>query len=355
MTAQRLPEIAIKKQDSGRGVRGSRFTLTGSKFEKYSSLAEFDVLGLLGKGSFADVYEVVHRDSKRRLALKCIHKSRIDHDISHYCYNEKQLLAKLEHSSLVKLYCTFQNNNFLFMVMELCPCGTLRDLISQPVLLPEASLRLMACELVEVIGYLHGNCVIYRDLKPENTGLCLGGHIKLLDLGLAKEALKANTVCGSHAYLAPEIVRREEYSFAIDWYMLGLLIYELIAKKTPFAADSVPELEHFIMFEEVESPLCVSAELQDLLQRLLDKNPVARLGYKLDAEELREHPWFRGVNWQAVRNRKYNMSLDALFCSSKRPLEREPIDDDLIADRHKPLSKEMAYMEEWESSIRSLV
>lgn len=140
--------------------------------------------------------------------MKCIHKSRLDHDISHYCYNEKELLAKLDHPCLIKLFCTFQNHNFLFMVMELCESNTLRELIQQPEILPENYVRLLAAELVEAIGYLHEKCVIYRDLKPENTGLGADGHIKLLDLGLAKEGLKANSLCGSHAYLAPEMIKR---------------------------------------------------------------------------------------------------------------------------------------------------
>jgi|JI6StandDraft_1071083.scaffolds.fasta_scaffold36489_5 serine/threonine protein kinase len=205
-------------------------------------LDDFRLERLLGGGAFADAYEVTHIKSGRVLALKCIHKNRMSHESLKYAYNEKELLAKLQHPNLIKFYCCFQNKGYLFLILELCPNGTLRDLLKRPTQLPESYIRLLVAELVEVLGFLHDNCVIYRDLKPENIGIDSEGHLKLLDLGLSKEARRSNSICGSYHYLAPEMVSGGEHSFGLDWYMLGITIYELITGTTPFKGKTPSEL-----------------------------------------------------------------------------------------------------------------
>lgn len=118
------------------------------------------------------MYRVIHEQSGRELALKCVHKNRLTHDSLRYAYNEKDMLSRMSHNGLVKFYCCFQNSSYLFLVLELCSNDTLRELISKrPGQLPESYIRLLIGELILVIGYLHSNCVIYRDLKPENIGI----------------------------------------------------------------------------------------------------------------------------------------------------------------------------------------
>lgn len=212
-------------------VKGS---ITRSTMSLVYRIEDFQLEKLLGKGAFADAYEATHSRSGRVVAVKCIHKNRLSHESMKYAYNEKELLGKLQHPGLVRFYCSFQNEGYLFLVMELCSNDTLRHLLKQPGQLPENYVKLLAAELVEVISYLHENCIIYRDLKPENVGIDSEGHVKLLDLGLSKEARRSNSICGSYHYLAPEMISRGEHSFGLDWYMLGVLLYEMMTGVKPF-------------------------------------------------------------------------------------------------------------------------
>lgn len=168
--------------------------------------------------------------------------------------------------------------------------------------LSEHEARLYICEVIIAIEYLHKNNIIFRDLKPENIVLDRSGHIKLTDFGLSKENvgnLFDNTsFVGSIAYLAPEILKKQPHSKSIDWYLTGVLLYEMLVGIPPYYNNN-----RKILFENIQSgplriPHTMSLDARDLILNLLNRNPKKRLGAsEADSEDLKKHQFFKGVNW----------------------------------------------------------
>ena len=167
--------------------------------------------------------------------------------------------------------------------------------------------RIYTCEILLALEYLHKNGVLYRDLKPDNILICQNGHIKLADFGLSKmgvdEDFKSNSFCGTHAYLAPEIVTRLSYGKSVDWYGLGAVLYEFCVGRPPFYQENLETLYENIQTGPLELPQKMSPELKNLLKRLLSRIPTERLGNN-GAQEIKSHPFFRGIDWSAFN--KFN-------------------------------------------------
>lgn len=159
-----------------------------------------------------------------------------------------------------------------------------------------------AAEVALALEYLHERNIIYRDLKPENLLLCHDGHLRLTDFGFAKLVPENTwTLCGTPDYLAPEIVMSRGYGKAVDWYALGVLIYEMLLGAPPFYHENQMKLYENIVHQAVRFPAGFDPVAKDLLEQLLEKNPVKRLGVLVGgAEDVKRHPWFRDVKWEAV-------------------------------------------------------
>lgn len=162
------------------------------------------------------------------------------------------------------------------------------------------------------IETLHKFDIAYRDLKPANVLINEDGHCKLTDFGLSKENLrdKASTYsfCGSVAYLAPEVLRREGHTKMVDWYLLGVCLFEMLFGQPPFYSDDSNKMHEDILYSKLKIPAGVSSKCKDLLKRLLDKNPSKRIGSgKKGVEEIKKHGFFKNINWKDIYDKKLEL------------------------------------------------
>jgi serine/threonine protein kinase len=164
-----------------------------------------------------------------------------------------------------------------------------------------------ACEMILALEYLHNKKIIYRDLKPENILLGKDGHIKVTDFGLSKffnEDDRAYTLCGTPEYLAPEILLGKGYDKSVDWWSLGILIYEMLIDGSPFRIKNILDVKNYIQPLDIKEGI-ISSEARDLILNLLKIDPIERLGYgSNDASEIKRHPFFSNVDWNDVFEKK---------------------------------------------------
>ncbi len=170
--------------------------------------------------------------------MKVLSKDKVmTKNLKRYALTERNVMSVINHPFMVRLYYAFQSGTKLFLVMDYYPGGDLGKLISKKKTLPEEEARKYICELILAFEALHKNMIVFRDLKPDNVVLDSEGHCRLTDFGLSKEGIYNNTTesfCGSVAYLAPEILSKQGHSRTVDWYLVGLLLYELIVGLPPY-------------------------------------------------------------------------------------------------------------------------
>ena len=273
---------------------------------------DFEVISLLGQGSFGSVYLVQYKKNNRLYAMKVLSKKSLkSQNMIQYTKTERDVLCIIKHPFVVRLHFALQNSEKLFMVMKYCPGGDLADVIKKEKRISEERARIYVAEVLLALEYLHKKNIIFRDLKAENVVLDADGHALLSDFGLSKEGVmdnaSTNSFCGSLAYLAPEVLRKSGYGKAVDWYLLGTLLYELVIGKPPYTANTREQLFKNIQIGSLALPKFLSKEIKSLIVGLLNRNPNKRLGSgKLGAEEIKAHPWFKRVNWNEVMERKLN-------------------------------------------------
>lgn len=274
-------------------------------------LKDFIIHSIIGRGSFGDVYLVQRRyNSKRLYAMKVLDKGRIKKDnLSRYVSTERKVMALIKHPFITRLKFAFQNDSFLFLVMDYYPGGNLAEHLKKQGCFSEEKSKIYTAEILLAIEELHKRDIIYRDLKPENVVLDEKGHALLIDFGLSKEGVtrsisETKSFCGSCAYLAPEMLHKKGHGKALDWYLLGIILFEFLTGRPPFYCEDKDELFYNIENATVDIPPGMSAEVTDLLERLLEKNPILRLGALQGASEVKEHPWFRDIDFDLVLRRK---------------------------------------------------
>ena len=185
------------------------------------------------------------------------------------------------------------------MVFDFFNGGELYHYLSEGGKFGEARARFYAAEIVMALGYLHERGIVYRDLKPENLILDSAGHIRITDFGLSKEGVTGDSIvsiCGTPEYLAPEIIRRQPYGAAVDWWSLGTLLFEMIAGLPPFYDRNRTTMYRKILEAPLERPPDMSPAAFDLCAKMLAREPPARLGYR-GAGEIMKHPFFAGLDW----------------------------------------------------------
>lgn len=305
-----------------------------SSGEKISP-SDFTKIQLLGKGNTGKVYLVALKGTNPPLlfAMKVLTKKDMikRHKVKRVL-TEREVLATAAHPFIVTLHYSFQSENKLYFVMDYCPGGEFyRILQKQPnKRLPEKAVRFYACEILLALEYLHFMGFIHRDLKPENILMDKSGHLKLTDFDLSKSSgtpicpkmissflsktahlqaeptFVAYSFVGTAEYIAPEILGSCGYTATVDWWTFGILIYEMLYGKTPYCGHTKKETFDNIEIHHLKFPSDVSVthEVKNLLKHLLDPNPGTRLGSNAGASDIKEHPWFSGVNWGLIRNQE---------------------------------------------------
>mmetsp|Transcript_1195 Transcript_1195/g.1692 ORF Transcript_1195/g.1692 Transcript_1195/m.1692 type:complete len:347 (-) Transcript_1195:243-1283(-) len=267
----------------------------------FDSLKEFEYKQVLGTGSFAQVNLVQHIQTGKLFALKVMDKQTIIdlRQVTHVI-NEKDILAILSHPNLVKLRGSFNDSTNIYLLLDFEPGGEFFSYLNQVVRVPENSAIFYVGCVFLALEYLHENKVVFRDVKPENLLLDSAGYLKLTDFGFAKYLPSStNTLCGTPQYLAPEIVLGEPYGFEVDWWALGILMYEMIVGNPPFLDVSATHTYKKIVRGKFTFPSNISNAAKDLMTRLLKVNPKDRLGSNGSAE-IKAHPWFNNFDWSAL-------------------------------------------------------
>lgn len=272
---------------------------------------DFEVLRLLGKGTFGQVFQVKKKDSNRIYAMKILSKKLIvkKKEIAH-TIGERNILVRTLAAGLpfiVGLKFSFQTVNDLYLVTDYMLGGELFWHLQKEGRFAEDRAKFYIAELVLALEHLHDNDIVYRDLKPENILLDANGHIALCDFGLSKANLNndgtTNTFCGTTEYLAPEVLLDESgYTKMVDFWSLGVLIFEMCCGWSPFYAENTQQMYKNIAFGKVRFPKEVlSAEGRSFVKGLLNRNPKHRLGSVNDARELRAHAFFHDVDWNLLK------------------------------------------------------
>jgi serine/threonine protein kinase len=232
-----------------------------------------------------------------------------------YAMTERNVLSVIDHPFIVKLDAAFQSQDKLFLILQYCPGGDLDYHLHREQSFSEERARIYTAEILLALEELHKKDILYRDLKPENVVLNAEGHACLTDFGLSKEGVfnidhGAKSFCGSVAYLAPEMLKRVGHGKAVDWYLLGVLLHEMLIGFPPYFAESREEIFFNIEHAPLTLPESLSPEVRDLLKKLLDRNPLKRLGSgPNDAQEIKDHPWFSPVSFEDVFNKKYKLPV----------------------------------------------
>ena len=276
------------------------------------SYNDFELLKLLGRGSFGEVLLVRLKANKKLYAMKVLDKKMLKQRKQQiHTKTERDLMVKINCPFIVNIKSAFQDETKLYIVSEFLQGGDLFFHLHEKryTVFPEIKARFYIMELVIALDFLHQNNMIYRDLKPENILLDSQGHVKLTDFGLSKifenEDDKAYTVCGTPQYLAPEILLRKGYDKAVDWWSLGCVLYEMLYGRLPFKLKKGQKISLNIYKEEIAFDKKISEEAKDLIVNLLIFDPKSRLGSGVDGgEKIKNHNFFKGVNWKDVWDRK---------------------------------------------------
>uniref|UniRef100_A0AAQ5Y105 protein kinase C n=1 Tax=Amphiprion ocellaris TaxID=80972 RepID=A0AAQ5Y105_AMPOC len=276
------------------------------------SLHDFRLIAVLGRGHFGKVLLSEYKKTGTMFAIKALKKGDIvarDEVESLMC--EKRIFEIVNmshHPFLVNLFACFQTPEHVCFVMEYTAGGDLMMHIHTDVFTEPRAVFYAAC-VVLGLQFLHDHKIVYRDLKLDNLLLDTDGYVKIADFGLCKEGMgygdRTSTFCGTPEFLAPEVLTDTSYTRAVDWWGMGVLIYEMLVGESPFPGDDEEEVFDSIVNDEVRYPRFLSTEAIGIMRRLLRRNPERRLGSgEKDAEEVKKQPFFRNVDWEALLQRK---------------------------------------------------
>ncbi|KAG6225571.1 hypothetical protein E4U34_007775 [Claviceps purpurea] len=299
---QQLPQQVLQhpEQRIHHQHQGSISRVTKGKY----SLADFEILRTLGTGSFGRVHLVQSKHNQRFYAIKVLKKAQVVKmkQVEH-TNDERRMLSDVKHPFLITLWGTFQDWRSLYMVMDFVEGGELFSLLRKSGRFPNPVAKFYAAEATLALEYLHSKNIIYRDLKPENLLLDRHGHLKITDFGFAKRVPdKTWTLCGTPDYLAPEVVSNKGYNKSVDWWSLGILIYEMLCGYTPFWDSGSPmRIYENILKGRVKYPQYINADAQHLLERLITADLTKRLGNLYGgSQDVKNHPWFAEVTWDRL-------------------------------------------------------
>ncbi|XP_076454893.1 cGMP-dependent protein kinase 1-like isoform X2 [Babylonia areolata] len=280
-----------------------------SEFAKLR-LGDLSMVATLGVGGFGRVELVqVNSDKSRTYALKILKKHHIvETRQQEHIMNEKKIMIEARSDFIVRLYKTFKDRQYLYMLLEACLGGELWTVLRDRGSFDDPTTRFYTACVVEAFVYLHSRGIVYRDLKPENLLLDGSGYVKLVDFGFAKKVghgRKTWTFCGTPEYVAPEIILNKGHDISADYWSLGILMFELLTGSPPFAGTDPMKTYNLILkgIDAVDFPRKITKYAQNLIKKLCRDNPMERLGYgRGGIVEIQKHSWFEGFNWDGLSN-----------------------------------------------------
>ncbi|RXN15376.1 microtubule-associated serine threonine- kinase 1-like protein [Labeo rohita] len=288
--------------------------------------ADFQTIKLISNGAYGAVYLVRHLETRQRFAMKKINKQNlILRNQIQQAFVERDILTFAENPFVVSMFCSFETRRHLCMVMEYVEGGDCATLLKNIGALPVEMARMYFAETVLALEYIHNYGIVHRDLKPDNLLITSMGHIKLTDFGLSKMGLMSLTtnlyeehiekdtrefldkqVCGTPEYIAPEVILRQGYGKPVDWWAMGIILYEFLVGCVPFFGDTPEELFGQVITDDIvwpEDDDALPADAQHLISSLLQTNPLLRLGTG-GAFEVKQHPFFCDLDWSSLLRQK---------------------------------------------------
>ncbi len=326
--------------------------------KKKVSIEDFKVIKGLSSGAYGKVCLVKKLSSGDYFAMKVIDRQKtVEHAQEENVQSEVSIMRDIDSDYIVKLYYSFQNEEYLFFVMEYINGGDLGNLLANCGSIEEKYCRLYTAEIVMVLECLHSHNIIHRDLKPENILIDSTGHLKITDFGLSQYGVEVQSrkwfakyfhaelkykkqplesyedsessasgptpkdkaramiklrkcrIVGTPYYLAPEVIRDQKATASADWWAVGVILLEMITGELPFNGSSPDEIFDSILKDEVDIAGRIgscdnnaSEHAVSLVKGLLEKDPEKRLGSFKGAEEVKAHPFFGGIEWDSLRN-----------------------------------------------------
>lgn len=301
-----LSEIMDKKiEDFYDGQK----TIKAGKLNKNNVIFEnLKTLGTLGKGSFGHVTLVQCKKTNMVYALKAVNKVQLQEtNQGGHIMSEKNIMAQMEHPFLIKLWATFNDRDRLYLLLEPSLGGELFTRLRGLTMFDEETAKFYAGCVVLAFEYMHSLNFIYRDLKPENLLIHDDGYLKVTDFGFAKDisAGRTWTVCGTPDYLAPEIIQSKGHGKGVDWWTVGILIFEMLASHPPFCDEDPMKVYRKIVHDNLTFPSSMSKEAQNLITKLLERQATRRLGVlKGGAKLIKKHSWFASIDLEELEKKK---------------------------------------------------
>uniref|UniRef100_A0A452TYA9 non-specific serine/threonine protein kinase n=1 Tax=Ursus maritimus TaxID=29073 RepID=A0A452TYA9_URSMA len=319
-----IGQLGLAKDPLEGELTGDRSLVGPSRRKPCES--DFETIKLISNGAYGAVYLVRHRDTRQRFAIKKINKQNlILRNQIQQVFVERDILTFAENPFVVSMFCSFETRRHLCMVMEYVEGGDCATLLKNMGPLPVDMARMYFAETVLALEYLHNYGIVHRDLKPDNLLITSLGHIKLTDFGLSKIGLMSmatnlyeghiekdtrefvdKQVCGTPEYIAPEVIFRQGYGKPVDWWAMGVVLYEFLVGCVPFFGDTPEELFGQVVSDEImwpEGDEALPADAQDLITRLLRQSPLDRLGTG-GTHEVKQHPFFWTLDWAGLLRHK---------------------------------------------------
>jgi len=288
--------------------------LRGTSQSYTPKLDDFEPIKVLGQGSYGKVLLVREKVTGRLFAQKQLKKASLvineTNEVHKKNYertlNEKNILEQVNHANIVKLYYAFQDHNKVYLILEYLDGGELFHHLAEQKYMSEKNASFYIAQIIVALRYLHLNLkVIYRDLKPENCMLNSEGNLVLTDFGLSKVSSKdesRHSMIGTAQYMAPEVIKGEDYDYAVDWWSLGCVAYDMLTGGPPFTGHTNEKIMDKVVHSKkyLKFPFYLSLDAKDLLRKLLQSNPEKRMDIDNNFEQLKQHRFFRYLNWDEI-------------------------------------------------------
>jgi serine/threonine kinase 38 len=294
------------------------------KARQKQTIRDYESLKIIGRGAFGEVHVCREIKTGKIVAVKKIRKDLLakKNQIIHI-RNEQLFMSKVKSPWIVELYASFQEDDYLYLIMEFLPGGDFMNLLIEKDKLTEEESKFYIAELILAVESIHKLDCIHRDIKPDNILIDKSGHIKLSDFGLAKVSddlygnnqmtkksfnpkkhEKQYSCVGTAYYVAPEVLKKKGYGKEIDWWSVGVIFYEMLVGYAPFCSEDTQDvcikIINYEKYLQVPPEIKLTKEAMDLMKRMIS-DPNKRLG-KNGADEIKAHPFFKGIDWENIRN-----------------------------------------------------